>query len=60
MMKEATRLIRSESGSSLLFYLQEMDVNRGRDDVKAEALEAGAWGMLAVGTGNIGEYRSGG
>ena len=37
MMKEATRLIRGESGSSLLLYLQEMDVNRVRDDVKAEA-----------------------
>lgn len=38
MMKEATRLIRSESISSLLLYLQEMDVDRVRDDVKAEAL----------------------
>lgn len=42
MMKEATRLIRSESGSSLLLYLQEKDVNRIREDVKTEAL-AGAW-----------------
>ena len=42
MMKEATRLIRGESGSSLLLYLQEMDVNRVRDDVKMEALPS-AW-----------------
>ena len=43
MMKEATRLIRSESISSLLLYLQEMDVDRVRDDVKA--------GMVGPGPG---------
>ena len=38
---EATSLILSESVSSLSLYLQEMDVNRMRDDVKVEALATG-------------------
>ena len=31
-------MIRSGSGSSLSLYLQEMDVDRGRDDVETETL----------------------
>lgn len=33
---EATRLIRSESVSSLSLYLQEMDADRMHDDVKTK------------------------
>ena len=37
-IKEATSVILSESVSSLSLFLQEMDVDRMRDDVKTEAL----------------------
>lgn len=38
---KATRLILSESVSSLSLFLQKMDVNRMRDDAKTEAMAAG-------------------
>lgn len=39
-----TRVIHREPVSSRLLYLQEMDVNRMRDDVKTEALAVGEQG----------------
>lgn len=47
---KATSLIFSGSVSSLSLFLQEMDVDRMHDDVKTEALAAGArdGAMLAL------------